>query len=389
MDGGAAWRIDRLIRDLGIGEPTGRVFRAAPRHLFIPAVALAHPPAGTVYGIDRNADPTGWWDTVYSDTPIVTQLDDGATAIRDVIGGDGEVDTRAADYTSSNSAPSTVNGMLTRLAPEPGHRVLDVGTGTGWTAALLSHLAGERNVTSVEVDPALSERADGNLNEAGVRPYLVVGDGAEGCPEQAPYDRVHVTCGVRRVPYAWVEQSRPGAVIALPYCPGFGTGHALRLVVGPEGTAHGRFPGFASYMPMRSQRAPRTRPAPRPTDEHVSTTRVDPRTIASAPAGADLAVSTLTGLHAHGSAEPDEDGEPYRMWISDPADPRSWAVVDRRPGEAEYEVYRVGHRPLWEEVVDAHTRWVGWGRRGRERYGITVAPDGQRIWLDSPEHVIG
>ncbi|MEV8636635.1 hypothetical protein AB0395_33825 [Streptosporangium sp. NPDC051023] len=58
------------------------------------------------------------------------------------------------------------------------------------------------------------------------------------------------------MPYAWVAQTCPGGTIVLPYCPGFGTDHALRLIVTPGGTAHGHFPGFASYMMMRSQRLP-------------------------------------------------------------------------------------------------------------------------------------
>ncbi|MEV4475747.1 hypothetical protein [Nonomuraea sp. NPDC049504] len=91
-----------------------------------------------------------------------------------------------------------------------------------------------------------------NLAEAGVRPRLVVGDGAQGAAG-GPYDRVHVTCAVRSVPYAWVERCRPGGVIVTPVRTGVGEGHVLRLVVMPDGTAHGRFREYADYMVMRSQ----------------------------------------------------------------------------------------------------------------------------------------
>jgi protein-L-isoaspartate(D-aspartate) O-methyltransferase len=371
--------VEALIAEIGVGD--GRIagaLRAVPRHRFVPSVGLAHAPDDTVRLIDRNADPDDWWEAVYSDTSIVTQLDDGATDIRAAQG----------DYTSSASAPSTVVDLLRWLAPLPGHRVLEVGTGTGWTAALLSHLTGAPNVTSVEVDPLVAERAARNLAEAGVRPHLVVGDGAAGCPERAPYDRVHVTCGIRTIPYAFVQQARPGAVIVLPYCPRFGTNHALRLVVTADGTADGRFPGFASYMMMRSQRTPAARGPRGPHDKHYLSTRVDPRTIACAPPGADLAMAALTGLACHSSAEPDEDGELHRVWLSDPGDPGSWAVVDWRPDVEEYEVFQVGDRPLWDEVTAAYFRWVSWGEPGRDRFGMTVTAGGQRVWLDDPERML-
>jgi protein-L-isoaspartate(D-aspartate) O-methyltransferase len=129
--------------------------------------------------------------------------------------------------------------------------------------------------------------------------------------------------------------------------------------------------------------------APRgPQDKHHLTTRVDPRTIACAPAGADLAIAALTGLACHSSAEPDEDGELHRTWLSDPDDPGSWAVVDWRPGVEEYEVFQVGDRPLWDEVTAAYFRWVSWGEPGRGRFGMTVTADGQRVWLDDPERML-
>ena len=376
---GISDQVEALIAEVGSdAEWVNRAFRAEPRHLFIPRLGQVEAPGGGMRLIDRDTDPRDWWATVYTDTAIVTQLDDGAT----------DISTGSGDYTSSGSAPSTVADLLRLLDPEPGHRVLEVGTGTGWTAALLSHLVGESGVTSVEIDPAVAEQAAKSLAAAGVHPHLVVGDGAAGYPRGAPYDRVHVTCGVRTVPYAWIEQARPGAVIVLPYCPGFGVNHSLRLVVMPDSTAIGRFPGFASYMMMRSQRSCAGGATRRPEEKHHLTTRVDPRTIAYAPAGADLAIAALTGLTSHGGTDIDDDGELYRTWVADPGDPYSWAVVDWRPDAAEYEVYQVGDRPLWQEVTDAYFRWVRWGEPGRDRFGMTVTPAGSYIWLDSPERPV-
>ncbi|MGI5269851.1 hypothetical protein ACQEUU_11935 [Nonomuraea sp. CA-218870] len=112
--------------------------REVPRHLFIPPVALAGLGGENPRLIDREADPRGWWDAVYSDNPIITQLDDGAT----------DIGTAPGDSTSSCSAPGIVAQFLELLDPEPGTQVLEIGTGTGWTAALLCHLVGAANVAT-------------------------------------------------------------------------------------------------------------------------------------------------------------------------------------------------------------------------------------------------
>ncbi|WP_165974922.1 methyltransferase domain-containing protein [Nonomuraea deserti] len=379
MEEAVALHVERLIEHIGgFDDIQGFVIeaiRAVPRHRFIPDVALAAPgdPAQP-FVIDREADPGTWWDTVYSHCPIVTQLDDGATGIR----------AGAGAYTSSSSAPSTVAHLLQLLDPEPDDRVLEVGAGTGWTAALLAHLAGPYgSVTTIEIDEVVAERAAENLAVAGAHAQVVAGDGANGLPGRAPYDRVHVTCGVRTIPYPWIEQCRPGGVVVAPYCPGFGDDHALRLVRMPDGTAMGRFPGHASYMMMRSQR-----PGPCAADDGSGLSRpteVHPRTIGLAPPGADLAMAAITGLYAHISREEHR----FLTYVVDPADPGRWAVAVHRRGEAEHTVYQMGDRPLWDEVTEAYFRWIGWGEPGRDRFGMTVTRDGQHIWLDTPDHVIG
>ncbi|MDF5751388.1 methyltransferase domain-containing protein [Spongiactinospora sp. TRM90649] len=387
MTDATATEIDRLIGEIAfVNAPEAVIgaLRAVARHRFIPALGLAAPLDAPPYLIDRDAAPEDWRKAVYSDVSIVTQLDDGATDL----GGNLAGNLGETDYTSSASAPSAVADLLTLLDPLPGHRVLEVGTGTGWTAALLSHLLGETRVTSIEVDASVARTAAKNLGDAGFQPHLIVGDGADGCAERVPFDRVHVTCGIRRVPYAWVEQCRPGAVIAAPWCPGFGTDHALRLVVTRDGTAHGRFPRFASYMIMRSQRPLADQPARDDADKHHLTTTIDPRTIAWAPPGADLAIAATTGLTSNTAGDTDEAGDLHRLWVSDPTAPHSWAAAVWRPHTDEYQVYQVGDRPVWEETVEAYFRWISLGEPDRERFGMTITPEAQHIWLDHPDHVI-
>ncbi|WP_240487284.1 methyltransferase domain-containing protein [Actinomadura flavalba] len=311
-------------------------------------------------------DPQRWLDLAYADEAIITQLDDGAT---DAATGDGR-------YTSSLSAPSTVVSLLELLDLEDGHRVLDIGTGNGWTAALLARIVGPGNVTSVEVDPAVAERASATLTSLGSPPALVVGDGADGWAPGAPYDRVHATCAVAEIPYAWIEQTRPGGVIVTPYAPGFGSGHELRLVVLPDGTAVGRFTGYASYMMMRSHRHPEWNPAPLAVRR--STTEIDPRTLGYAPAGADLAMgAALPGVQARGH----HDGDTYtlRLWS-----PHAWATATYRPGRTVFDVEQAGDHPLWDHATTAYFQWITQGSPGRDHYTLTVTPEDEHVRLHRP-----
>ncbi|GAA1041518.1 hypothetical protein GCM10009566_38090 [Streptomyces murinus] len=180
---------------------------AVPRELFLhPGVFLPaeggrwHPitAAGTA--------PDAWGRIAYRDESLTTQLDGHLTA--DQV--DGLVE---GSPTSSSTTPVTVVDMIEKLEVEDGHQVLEIGTGTGYSAALMCFRLGEDNVTTIEVDPEVSARADVALETAGFSTWTVTGDGLLGHPRRAPYDRVIATCAVRRIPYTWVRQTKPGGII--------------------------------------------------------------------------------------------------------------------------------------------------------------------------------
>ena len=77
----------------------------------------------------------------------------------------------------------------------------------------MCHRLGEDNVTTVEVDPQVAARADAALETAGYSTWTVTGDGHLGHPRRAPYDRGIGTCAVRRIPYTWIRQTKPGGII--------------------------------------------------------------------------------------------------------------------------------------------------------------------------------
>jgi protein-L-isoaspartate(D-aspartate) O-methyltransferase len=92
-------------------------------------------------------------------------------------------------------------------------RVLEIGTGTGYNAALLAHRLGSAAVTSVEIDPDLAEQARRALTTSGYLLGVTTADGARGYPPHAPYDRIMSTAAVHQVPYPWIAQTRPGGKI--------------------------------------------------------------------------------------------------------------------------------------------------------------------------------
>ncbi|MGP3946473.1 methyltransferase domain-containing protein [Streptomyces sp. 6N106] len=333
-------------------------FDAVPRHHFIPGDIWEQ--RATCVPVTTDA---AWWDLVYRDVPIVTQVDDGQA--------DGP-----GIATSSNSMPTMVARMLTALEVADGQRVLEIGTGSGWNAALLAARLGSENVTTVEVDPVLAEKAAKVIKEAGYGPDVVWGDGARGWGSGAPYDRIIATCSVRRIPYAWVRQTTPGGLILAPLAGDFWSGALVRLDVGGDGVASGPFVGGARFMPMRSERPGPDLPVDSGTGRRGST--------------GPLPIDTMTGLGFAlyaGAKLPGvvmADGAPdgrYQLWLHDRNG--SAATVTQE------EVWQYGPRRLWEEATAAHKAYVNEGSPDSGDFGLTVSPGGQRLWLRSPDAPLG
>jgi len=154
-------------------------FRTVPREQFLPGVDL---------------------ETVYTRRQIVTKRDPSGAAL------------------SSASSPSLVADMLEQLAPQPGHRVLEIGAATGINAALLAELTSPGGtVVTIELDQDLADGARAGLDRAGYDTVKVIcGDGALGDPDQAPYDRIIVTAGAWDIAAAWWEQLADHGRIVVP-----------------------------------------------------------------------------------------------------------------------------------------------------------------------------
>lgn len=349
-----------------------RSMHAVPRHLFIPergyampSDAVAGPPAQT---IDRLADPDAWWRAVYSNMMVITQRDEGA----------GDPASAEGAPTSSNSAPGVVFPFLELLAPARGERILDVGTGTGWTAALLSDRVGAAHVTSIEIDPQVAARAVENIAAAGYAPTLIVGDGVAGWPSGAPYHGIHVTVGVRDIPYEWLRQLRPGGRIVLPWMTRL-SGFKVRLTAVGEARAVGTFHGSAGYMVLRSQQPASGWAIHHRADAVVTRTGLDPTLVTQAPPGADLAlVMQVPGLVLLPRVN-DRGGQ--SCFLGEENSPMgAWATCDHSPSGG-HTVTQYGERRLWDEVEAAYLRWERWGRPTPDDFRLIVDTKGQRLSL--------
>ncbi|HSU72282.1 MAG TPA: protein-L-isoaspartate(D-aspartate) O-methyltransferase, partial [Candidatus Binatia bacterium] len=114
------------------------------------------------------------------------------------------------------SQPTTIMMMLDALDVHPGMKVLEIGTGSGYNAALLDHLAGEHGkVFSLELDVGLAKDAIQRLQEVAPRVQVIAKDGTAGLPEDEPFDRIIVTAAVEHIPDALLDQLKdPGMLVA-------------------------------------------------------------------------------------------------------------------------------------------------------------------------------
>ncbi|MCX2927619.1 methyltransferase domain-containing protein [Streptomyces sp. NEAU-W12] len=288
-------------------DPVWReAFAAVPRHLFVPSYYV-----GAVGGYERrwgeSSDPRAretWLRGAYEDVPLATRMRDG-------------------ELLSSSSQPSLMAVMLVELGVRDGDRVLEIGTGSGYNAALLAHRLGDDDlVTTVDLDPEITESARRHLDTAGHHPVVVTGDGARGVPARAPYDRIIVTCTLPSVPGAWLAQCRPGARVLAP----FATGLVALTVHGPT-HAEGRFLHTPAYfVPLR---------------------------------GANRSQGV-------------------------PADARELAGVPRRAREHDRFRFLLALTAGSVGAREAYEVWRQEGRPPRERYGLTVGEEHCWAWLDDP-----
>jgi len=375
------------LRDelVAVGKLTSPQWEAAvlavPRHEFVPQFYERGPdPVGPrAWKLVSAASPDTyerWWHEVWANTSLVTQLGD--------LGRWGSQTTTGP--TSSSSAPSLMTRMLEVLDICDGHRVLEIGTGTGYNAALMSHRLGAEKVFSVDVDAGLVDSARDRLAALGYRPTLAAVDGVTGWPEHAPYDRIIATCAVSRVPWPWAEQiSEDGRILVdLKVCASVGN---LVLLRREHDRLEGRFDSdYATFMHMRTpifhvepQAGPvRNRAAAR----RGTTTLTHERLWENIPLWFLLHLRQGGRISFGYAMDPVTRG-PGAVFFS--AEDGSWCELSTAGENGTREVWEGGPSRLWASIEAGLEFWRQQGRPGWDRFGLTVQPGRQTIWLDTPD----
>ncbi|MGH3807457.1 MAG: hypothetical protein ACRDRU_12660 [Pseudonocardiaceae bacterium] len=337
-----------------------------PRHLFVPRFYRHN---DTIVDGTDPATADEWLDAVYSDTSLVVQC-----AIAP--------GTDLLFPTSSSTMPSLMVRMLQLLNVIDGSRVLEIGTATGYNAALLCHRLGADHVASIELHPGLAVEAAGHLHSLGYEPTLAAGDGAGGIPGHAPYDRIIATCAVPAIPGAWIDQLAPGGRILTDLRGELASSLTVLSKIAP-GTVQGRLldlPGH--FMWLRS-----TADNPLPNvgrfnlvinldDAGTTGTDLDPRLLH------EPGLRVLLSI-AEPSLGPITHTQGETWWLR--AD-HCWAEITTG---ASTTVTHGGPRNIWKTIERTAAEWQRLGRPGRGRYGLTAKADGtHHYWLDHPDQLL-
>jgi methyltransferase of ATP-grasp peptide maturase system len=353
-----------------------------PRHVFVPEFfRWTDGPNGVTLWAPVSGDhgPDRWLELAYRDETWVTQLDRHITP-HDV------TEPVSGDPTSSSTLPGLVVRMLEALDVADGMTVLEIGTGTGYSAALMCDRLGDDKVTSIEVDPGVAAKAAAALRHAGYAPNLVVGDGLNGVPEHAPYDRVIATCSVRHIPRAWLDQTRPGGRILVTVT-GWLRGYGLAaLDMGDDGIAEGRFlPGTISFMIARPQAPPTI------SDDQRSTAFKELADAEPRPAvvGPDIR-KDWTGTFVAQLALPTAqeqviriDGGPWITYYFDTANGSAASLTPESDGG--WTVRQSGRVRLWDGVESAVAAWRRAGSPEIDQFRIRTDGHEQVVWLGTAD----
>lgn len=356
----AAAMTEALVAAGDLTDPAWQqAFTDTPRHVFVPDHSLTD---------------------AYSMTALVTQW-------------------RTADEhgnkrpSSSASSPSAVGVMLEQLAVQDHHRVLEIGTGSGYNAALLCHRLGSSNVYSNDLDPALVDRAQGALASLGYRPILVAADGYAGLPSDAPYDRILATCAINHVPPEWIRQLTEGGRIVAPLA-GNSANPLLILDKSAPDEVTGHFDNSnVGFMPLRHDVASPLGPGETAGSSaagmaHYGTTTTDPRRVHEArPELALFCQLHVPGLQfGYGTdSEQSTDHADATRIIAHTGE--AVANVSFRPEHGRWPVIQRGPQRIWDTIETAVALWDHLAQPDLSRFGVSALDDVDRqyVWLDDPD----
>ncbi|MET9293588.1 methyltransferase domain-containing protein [Streptomyces sp. NPDC003077] len=365
---------DQLTADGHLHGWLRTAFAIVPREAFVPDRVWwpVMGPDGTFPVRDRTADPRAWLEAVYDPhRPLITQMDDHL---------DPSAGPAAGRFSSSISAPDIVCPMLHHLDVPGGHGVLEIGTGSGYNAAMLCERVGSSNVITVEIDERIVHHARQSLYAAGYRPHVRCGDGTRQVHGAAPFDRVIATASTRAIPYAWIEGTVPGGAILAPHATTTGPSGLVLLRVDEAGAAAGRFVELVDFMPLRGQVSQGDAVA------RLRESTWDAAETATVEGDLGNLGDNRNGLFALWARHPTLRAarNPEGTWWLSSTDLTSWAAARPRPDGESFRVKRHGPHDLFAELAEGAEWWRVSGWPEVARFGLTVTGEGETVWLDSP-----
>ena len=370
----------------GLPNSIRRAVAATPRHMFVHRFRqISGPEQGTEDAEavhDSDIDPMRDLAVVYSDAVMM------------------HVDTAGQPLPSTNSQPSYVLWLLHLLGLEPGHRVLEIGSGSGWLAAIMGRLIGESgHVTGIEVIPELAAQSRADLDRLGIANVTVLAaDGGQGHSAGAPYDRVMITAATWDLPTMLFDQVADGGRVLVPVeLRGGGCQVAVLRRAEDRFVCEQAIPGWFVPLLGPGQQRPRLRFAletlPFWREIAGSQPQCLPLPLATVPeAAAGSAVIAFRaflgrvapGFAIFGSGEPPDE----RSWAS--AEP--FGIVDEADRSVAVwrggELLGYGGTSALRALARAYSNWTGFGMPGLAGLGLEVVRAGAppvaegRVWTE-------
>lgn len=359
---------DELSDNGDLHDPSWHAAVAAvPRHLFVPRVNEYRDDAW--HRVDTGS--SSGLDLVYSDRALVTELSDRGTH---------------SVAAARSTKPKLITRMLEALTVREGHRVLEIGTGSGYVTALLAHRIGDDRVFSVDLSSERIRAARLRIAATGHHPTLVCADGAAGLAEHGPYDRIIAHCSVPAVPRAWIDQLADGGVMLLDLKTAAAAGNLVVLKRHGE-RVEGRFLDWWAALPrlQHSGITPATAGGLHGGPKHTRGTTTPPTPWWDNRVVWFLAQFTGTPGDVRTGAQLDPTTN-RRRFSTITAPDGSRTVISARPSPlGDWTVTESGPTRLWAGVESAHELWQRRDEPEWSRLGVTATRQEQSVWIDSPE----